>query len=96
MKNGTVDHDERSLAVENSSYRWGYLVLAFGILAAVAYRAFAWGQSNWDLLALLGLSAFATTLYQWAHRVLTRRWVSIAVTTVILAALMAAVIAYGR
>ncbi len=96
MKNQTVLHDERTLAVENSSYRWGYLVLAFGLMAIVAYRGLALGQSNWDLLALVGVSAFATTLYQWAHRVITRRWISVAVTAFVLAAAMAAVIAYAR
>ncbi len=96
MNHQSVDHDERTLAVENSSYRWGYMVLAFGILVAVAYRGFALGQSSWDLLALVGISAFTTTLYQWAHRVLTGRWLSVAVTAVVLAALMGAVIAFGR
>lgn len=92
MKTPTIEHDERTIAVENSSYRWGYLVLAFGLLATVAYRALAWGQSNWDLLALIGLSALATTMYQWAHRVVTRRWLAVGVTTAIVAALIAAAI----
>ena len=92
MNRQTKDHDERTLAVENSSYRWGYLVLAFGLLLAVAYRAFALGQTNWDLLALIGLSALATTIYQWAHRVVTRRWLAVGVTTAIVAALIAAAI----
>ena len=92
MNKQSVEHDERTLAVENSSYRWGYLVLTFGLLLAVAYRTFALGQTNWDLLALIGLSALATTIYQWAHRVVTRRWVAVGVTTAILAALIAAAI----
>ena len=92
MNKRSTEHDERAVAVENSSYRWGYLVLAFGLLVAIAYRAFALGQSNWDLLALIGLSALATTIYQWAHRVVTRRWVAVGVTTAIFAALIAAAI----
>ena len=38
-----IDRDERTVAVENAGYRLAYLVLTFGMLAAVAYRAFAWG-----------------------------------------------------
>lgn len=94
MNKQTIDHDERTISVENSSYRWGYLVLAFGILAAVAYRAFAWGQTNWDLLALIGLSAFATSIYQWAHRVVSRKSVVAALATAAFAALIAAVIVF--
>ncbi len=67
-------------------------MLAFELLAAIAYRAFAWEQSNWDLLALIGLSTLATTIYQWAHRVVTRRWLAVGVTTAIVVALIAAAI----
>ena len=53
---GTVVHrDERTTAVENASYRWAYLVLSFGLLLIVAFRSFVYGESAWDLLALVVL-----------------------------------------
>ena len=30
-----VERDERTEAVENASFRWAYLVLSYGLLAAV-------------------------------------------------------------
>ena len=36
----SVQRDERTVAVENASYRWAYLFLSFGLLALVAYILF--------------------------------------------------------
>lgn len=69
----SVIRDERTVAVENASYRWGYLLLAFGILLSTAYRAFARNESSWDLLALVILSGVVTTALQWRGRTLSRR-----------------------
>ena len=91
MKIQSVVPDERTVSVENSSYRWAYLLLSFGVLAVVAYRGFVWRESSWDLLALVVLSGFVTTFYQGAYRVISRRWVWVAITT----GLVAAVIAVG-
>ena len=91
MKDSTIIRDERSIAVENSSYRWGYLLLSFGLLVAVAGRSLVWRQSSWDLLALVVLGGIVTTLYQWTHRVLTRHWVMVTVVAVVLAAVVAVV-----
>ena len=89
--NQSVVRDERTVNVENSSYRWAYLLLSFGVLVVVAYRGFVWRESSWDLLALVVLSGFVTTFYQGAYRVISRRWVWVAITT----GLVAAVIAFG-
>ena len=96
MKDHAVIRDERTVTVENSSYRWGYLLLSFGSLAIVAYRGLVWRESSWDLLALVVLSGFVTTLYQGVHRVLSRRWVLVAITTGLVAAVIAAAIAFLR
>ena len=68
-----ITRDERTVAVENASYRWGYLVLAFGLLLSTAYRAFARDESSWDLLALVVLSGVVTTALQWRRQTLSRR-----------------------
>ncbi len=96
MKDQSVIRDERTVAVENSSYRWAYLLLSFGLLAIVAYRGFIWRESSWDLLALVVLSGFVTTVYQGVHRVLSRRWILVAITTGLVAAVIAVAIAFLR
>ena len=96
MKDQSIIRDERTIAVENSSYRWAYLILSFGLLVVVAYRSFLWRESRWDLMALVVLGGVVTTLYQWSHRVLTRRWVFVAVTTGLVAAVVAALMVFFR
>ena len=96
MKNQSVVRDERTISVENSSYRWAYLLLSFGVLVIVAYRGFVWRESSWDLLALVVLSGVVTTFYQGAYRVISRRWVWAAITTGLVAAVIAVGIAFLR
>jgi hypothetical protein len=96
MKEQSIIRDERTIAVENSSYRWAYLLLSFGLLAVVAYRSFVWRESSWDLLALVVLSGLVTTLYQWAHRVLSRRWVLVTIISGLVAAVIAVVTVFLR
>lgn len=91
MKDQTIIRDERTITIENTSYRWGYLLLSFGLLVVVACRSFIWRQSSWDLLALVVLGGVVTTLYQWTHSVLSRHWVIVTVVAVLLAAVVAVV-----
>ena len=87
----TVDEvvrDERTLSVENASYRWGYLFLAYGVLLIAAYRGLVQRVANWELLALVIVSGLVTTLYQGRYRVLSGRWAAVALGAVILAALL--------
>ena len=53
MTSAIVERDERTTALENSGYRWSYLVLSFGLLLIVAYRSFARGEASWDLIGLV-------------------------------------------
>ena len=89
MKDQTIIRDERTITVENSSYRWGYLLVSFGLLVAVAYRSFIWRQSSWDLLALVVLGGLVTTLYQWTHGILSRHWVIVTIAAGVTAAAVA-------
>ena len=92
----SVQRDERTAAVENASYRWGYLVMSFGVLVLVMYRSFALGESNWDLLALVVGGGVVTSVYQGTHRVLSRGWVRASVVTVVAAAIVAAIVTFAR
>jgi uncharacterized membrane protein HdeD (DUF308 family) len=92
MKEQQIIRDERTVSVENASYRWGYMLLSFGLLAIVAYRGFARQESNWDLMALVILSGLVTTFYQGLHRIMSPRWGWAALALGLLSAVVAAVL----
>jgi len=89
MSNQVVTRDERTTSVENTSYRIAYLVMSFGLLVSIAYRAFVLQQSSWDLLALVILGGMAATIYQGTNKVLSRRWGIAVVAALVIAGLLA-------
>src|SRR4030042_2263421 len=89
MNNQSVSRDERTVVVENASYRIAFLVMSFGLLASVAYRGFVLQQSSWDLLTLVILGGATATMYQGTNKVLSRRWIIATVATIIIAGLIA-------
>jgi hypothetical protein len=91
-----VDRDERTVAVENASYRWAYLFLSFGLLGLVAYRSFVHRESPWDLMALVVLGGFLTAAYQRFHKVLTAQWAATCLLTIVAAGALAALTAWLR
>lgn len=92
MTNRSVDRDERTVAVENASYRWGYQFVSFAVLLSVAYRGFALKQASWDLLAIVILGGVVTTVYQRNQRILTLRWARLMLFAAALAAAVAIVL----
>jgi hypothetical protein len=91
----TVDRDERTVAVENASYRWAYMFVTFGLFLLVAYRSYVHNESPWDLLALAILGGLLSGAYQWFHKAQTVRWVPVCLT-IVAAGVLAAVIAWLR
>ncbi|MFA6108604.1 MAG: hypothetical protein WDA75_07540 [Candidatus Latescibacterota bacterium] len=83
MTTTPVYRDERTVAVENASARWGYTVLIFGLLLDVIYRGFLKSgtvtagaslvQANGDLIGLVCFSSLITTVHQVRHG-LWRTW----------------------
>lgn len=92
MNEQSIVRDERTTAVENQSYRIGYMIMAFGLLAIVAYRGFFRQESNWDLLGLVVVSSGAATLYQGMNKIFTPRTIAMMVVTGVVAAALAAVL----
>jgi hypothetical protein len=88
----TVDRDERTVAVENASYRWGFTFVMFGVLVLAMCRAFLLDESSWDLLALVIVGGFVPSVYQGYHRVLTRRWAMTQVIAIVAGAVVALLI----
>ena len=94
MKDQNVLRDERTVAVENASYRLAYTFISFGVLLSVVYRGFVLNQSSWDLLALVILSSGVATLYQRAHKILDRRMLIPAIILAVSSALTAGLLAW--
>jgi hypothetical protein len=92
----SIHRDERTVVVENASYRWGYRFVSFGVLVLVMYRSLALDQSIWDLFALLILGSAVPTAYQWYHRVLTVEWAKTQIIAMVAAAIVAMLVVLAR
>jgi CDP-diglyceride synthetase len=92
MKNHPTMRDERYFAVENASYRIGYLILAFGSMVLIIIRSILFQQSNWDFFALIIISSLAATIYQVRNKIISMSWKW--VFLMIAAAILAAVFTY--
>jgi hypothetical protein len=92
---GSVERDERTVAVEGAGGRWAYLFLSYCLLLDVAYRSFARREAAWDLLALVIAAGVVFTVYQARHKVLSRSWLTGVLVAVGLAAVIAAALALG-
>jgi len=90
---GSVQRDERTVAVENASYRWGLILLTYALLIDVAYRGLVRQEAAWDLLALVIASAGACTAYQARERILARGWAKAGLLIALLGGVVAAVLA---
>ena len=84
-----IARDEREAAVDAAADHLSYLVLSFGLLAAVALRSLLAHEASWDLLALVVVGGLAGTAVRTRRRVVDRRWLVIAVATVAIAGIVA-------
>ena len=69
-----IDKDERTTFIENQSYRYGYIVLNFGILFDIMYRSFILNEASWDLFGLIFLGGLVTTVHQYRYKIFTKKW----------------------
>jgi hypothetical protein len=95
MKNQPIVRDERYFAVENASFRIGYLILAFGSMVLIVIRSILFQQSNWDFFALIIISSLAATIYQAKNKIISMswKWVYLMIAAAILAAIFTYVFA---
>ena len=87
-----VARDEREQTVDLVADRLAVVVLSFGILLIVAWRAFADSEASWDLLGLLILSGLVGTGYRVGKRATSVRLVSVMALAGLLAAILAIVL----
>ena len=86
-----VEHDERTLAVQNAGYRLAYHLVVFGLLGSIAWRGFARDETSWDLFGLILASGFAATFVQARGRTIGRRWLMLATLALVVGAGLALV-----
>ena len=88
-----LPRDERELAIDLAADRLAAIILSFGILAIVAWRAFADNEASWDLLGLLILSGIVGTGYRFGKRATSVRLMSVMALAAAVAAVVAIVLA---
>ncbi len=88
-----VKRDERTVAVENASYRWAYGLLTYALLLDVMWRGLVRHEAAWDLMALVIVGGAVAGAYQARQRILTRGWVMKVVLAGCIAAVIAALLA---
>ncbi len=88
-----VERDERTVAVENASYRWAYFLLTYALLVDVAYRGWFRNEAAWDMMALVIVGGVICSVYQARRRTLARGWAIKAVLGAVIAAVIAVVAA---
>ncbi len=79
--------NERTAAAATHD-RLVYLLLAFGTLAAFAYRTTAFGQVSWDGMALANACSLVATTGHDARRLLSRGWPAATLVTLVVADLL--------
>jgi hypothetical protein len=89
----SVKRDERTVAVENASYRWAYGLLTFALLVDVMCRSLFRNEAAWDLMALVVVGGVVATVHQARQRILTQGWVMKVVLAGCIVAVFAAILA---
>lgn len=69
----SVQKDERTVFVENVSFRYAYYALSYGLLAIVVIRAAVWRESSWDLMALVVAGGVVALTHQVREQAVERR-----------------------
>lgn len=69
----SVERDERTVAVENASYKWACISITFALLIDVIYRGVVRNEAAWDLMALAIVPSLACTMYQARQKILGPR-----------------------
>lgn len=92
----SVARDERTVVVEDASYRFAYFFITYALLLDVMYRSVVRQEASWELLAIVIVGGAVSTLYQWRRKILTRRSLKLAAVTVGVAGIVAALVAAFR
>ena len=92
----TLERDERTVAVENASYRWAAYFLTYALLIDAVYRSWARREAAWDLMLMVVIGGGIAAFYQGREKTLSRGWLKKTVLVLSLAAVIAFVLAMSR
>ena len=92
----SVVRDERTVVVEDASYRFAYIFITYALLLDVMYRSLVRQEASWELLAIVIVGGAISTVYQWRRKILTGHSLKVAVVTFGAAGIVAALIALAR
>lgn len=93
MINKPVEKDERTTWIENISYKFGYLFMAYALLLDIAYRSYFRKEAPWDLFGIIIAGGLVTSIYQYQQKVIGRSWAKTSLLTVLIALVLGLVIA---
>ncbi len=66
--------DERTVAVENASFKWAYNFLVWPLIIDSLYRQHVQNEEVGDLVALICVSGAIGIAYQIRHRAIVSHW----------------------
>lgn len=89
-----VEKDERTTFIENISYKFGYLFIAFALLLDVAYRSIRLNEASWDLLGIIIISGFVMSIYQHQQKILGKTWIKTIILTIFIAIVFACILTF--
>ena len=70
----SLKRDERTVAVENASYKWAWHFLVWPLIIDTMYRQKALNQEVGDLVALVCVSSAIAIVYQYRHKAVVSYW----------------------
>jgi hypothetical protein len=93
--NALQARDERELSIDRAADRLAYIVTTYGLLLLVIWRSLTRGEAAWDLLGLVIVGGAVSTAYRVINGTLTRSWLVLAGISLVLGAVVAALIVLG-
>ena len=69
-----LKRDERTVAVENASFKWAWHFLAWPLIIDAMYRQHALNEEVGDLVALICLSSAIAIVYQYRYKAVVSCW----------------------
>lgn len=72
MTNKIIVKDERTISVENTSFKFAYNFITYALLLDVIYRGLRFDEAAWDLLGIVIISGLVATIYQLRQKILDK------------------------
>ena len=70
----TLKRDERTVAVENASFKWAWYFLVWPLIIDALYRQEVRQEEVGDLIALVCISGAIAIVYQYRYKAVVSNW----------------------